>query len=205
MLSLNLLTPERKEMFRWRTRTKSVVFWGIKILSILFVFSAHFIAINLYMGYEISKLDKDIASYENTEKVKEIRQTEESSKKINETLISINKISEEQVYWRDALEEFIGIIPANVQIFSMDIGLGGKFMVAGVAKSRKDLLYFGEKMKGSADFKNIQLPMENLTKKDDVDFQFKGDFLLDRFKGAEKIKSSASAEKIEGDFETGGG
>lgn len=205
MLSLNLLTPERKEMFHWRTRTKSVIFWGIRILSVLFVFSAHFVAINLYLNYEIGKLDKDIASYEDTEKVKEIRQAEESSKKINQTLISINRISEEQVYWSDALEEFIGIIPSNVQIFSIEIGLGGKFTIAGMAKSRKDLLYFEEKMKYTDEFKDIQLPMENLTKKDNVDFQFRGEFLLEKFTAAEKIKSSASIEEVEEDNKTGGG
>lgn len=164
-------------------------------MSIFFVFSSLFLAINLYLDYQIGNLNKDIASYEDTEKVKEIRQAEAASKKINEVLTNINKISEEQIYWHDALGEFIGIIPANVQIFSMEIGLGGGFTIAGVAKTRKDLLFFEEKMKNAPEFKNIQLPLENLTKKDDVDFQFKGEFLLDKFKAVEKIKSSASIEK----------
>lgn len=189
MLSLNLLTPERKEMFHWRMLTKSVIFWGIKILSILFAFSSFFLIINLYLDYQIRNLDQDIASYENTEKVKEIRQAEESSKKINEILVNINKISEDQIYWRDALKEFIGVIPANTQIFSMETGPAGKFAITGMAKTRKDLLVFEEKLKNAPGFKNIQLPLENLTKKDDVEFQFKGEFLLDKFKASEKIKS----------------
>lgn len=195
MLSLNLLTPERKEMFYWRTLIKRVIHWGIKILLVLFIFSIHFLIINLYLDYQIGSLNKEIASYENTDKVKEIRQAEESSKKINEVLVNINKISEEQIYWQDVLDELVGIIPSNIQIFSMEIGLKGEFMISGMAKKRKDLLLFEEKLEGSSDFKNIQLPLENLTQKDDVNFQLKGDFLLDKFRAAEKIKSSSSIEK----------
>lgn len=195
MLSLNLLTPERKDMYYWRMLAKSVIFWSIRILSILFIFSALFFIINLYLDYQISKMDREISTFENTEKVKKIKTAEEASKKINEILVNINKISEEQIYWSDALKEFIGIIPADVQIFSMDIGPGGKFTIAGMAKTRKDLLVFNEKLKNAPDFKNIQLPLESLTEKDDVKFQFNGEFLLDKFKASEKIKLQDIEEK----------
>lgn len=195
MLSLNLLTPERKEMLYWRNLSKRVIFWGIRISAILLIFSAHFIVINLYLNYHIGKLDREISYFEDTEKVKEIKLAEESSKKINETLISIEKISKEQIYWSDALEEFTGNIPANVQISSINIGLKGDFTIAGTAKTRKDLLFFEEKLKSSEGFKNIQLPLESLTENEDVDFQFKGEFSLDRFRASEKIKNLPNEEK----------
>ncbi len=188
MLSLNLLPPERKEMFYWRALTKNVVSWGIKILSIFFVFSLFSLVINLSLDYQVGILDKSIASYENTENVKEVKKIEESSKRINEILININKISEEQIYWGDALTDFIGIIPDNIRIHSMNIGLGGKFVIDGTAKTRGDLLIFEEKMRNAPKFNNIQLPEENLIEKEDVDFQLKGEFLLDSFRAVEKIK-----------------
>ena len=119
MLSLNLLPPERKESFRWRTFTKGAIFWGGRLLTILVFFSMNFLMINLYLYNQASDLDHIIASYENTDKVREIKSLERSAKEINNTLGGIDKIGENQVYWDDALGEMVQIIPPDVQIYSL--------------------------------------------------------------------------------------
>lgn len=197
MLSLNLLTPERKKIFYWTTLTKKAIFWGVKMLSILFIFSFCFLVFNLYLDYQINILDQNIASFENTKKVKEMRQIEESSKKINKILDNIDNINENQIYWHDALVKFVDIIPDKAQIFSLEIGQEGKFTISGMAKTRQDLLFFEAKLKNSEEFKNVRLPLEDLIKKEDVDFQLAGEFLLNKFKTSEKIKLSPVETKIE--------
>lgn len=189
MLSLNLLPPERKESFYWRTLTKGAIFWGGRLLIILVFFSMNFLMINLYLYNQASDLDQIILNYENTDKVREIKSLEMSAREINNTLEGIDKIGENQIYWDDALDEVMQVIPSEVQIYSLEIDPTGKFVIIGIAKTREQVLALQSNLNSSPDFKDIQFPYDNLTKPNDVEFKFTGTFLLDKFKASEKVKT----------------
>lgn len=191
MISLNLLPPGRKEIFRWRQYIKKVILNGIGIIFLLICFSVPLFAINIYLQGEINVLNTQIDSYEKTESVHQLNSMEKSFKQINNALVKINKISEEQISWIDVFEKITTIIPPNIQIFSLQIDPDGGFIVVGNAKTREDVLEFGKRLKNSSDFSNIQTPLDNLIKSDDVDFKFSGKIILDNF----KIKNKAKAEQ----------
>lgn len=189
MLSLNLLPPERKEAFYWRGLTKGIIFWGGRILTLLVFFSLNFLMINLYLINQISGLDQEISYNEGTDSIKQLRLLEKSSKEVNNTLTNIDKVGENQIYWDDALNEVARIVPPDVQIFSLEIALDGKFSIAGKARTRDQVLSLEDNLKKSAYFKDIQSPLDNLIDRNDVDFKFMGVFLTDKFKASEKVKA----------------
>lgn len=182
MISLNLLPPERKEIFRWRQLTKKVIANGIKTVFLLICFSVPLFAINIYLSGEISVLATQINSYENTESMKQLSALEKSFKNINNALVKINKISAGQVNWSDVFEKITAIVPSNIQIFSLQIESNGSFVIIGNAKTREDVLEFGKRLKNSSDFSDIQTPLDNLTRSNDSDFKFSGKIMLDNFK-----------------------
>ncbi|MDP3056932.1 MAG: PilN domain-containing protein [bacterium] len=188
MISLNLLPPGRKEIFRWRQYIKKVILNGIGIIFLLICFSVPLFAINIYLQGEINVLDTQIDSYEKTESVHQLNSMEKSFKQINNALVKIDKIGGEQIYWIDVLEKITTIIPPNIQIFSLQIDPDGGFIVVGNAKTREDVLEFGKRLKNSSDFSNIQTPLDNLIKSDDVDFKFSGKIILDNFKAKSGVK-----------------
>lgn len=188
MISLNLLSPERKKMFYWRKNTKKVIAGGIKIICMLIFFSVPLLAINIYLVGKINALDAQIVSFENTANVRQLNSVEKSFKEINNIFIKVNKISEDQIYWSDVFDKLIKITPLNAQIFSLEIDPEGKFTFAGKAKTREDVLELGRRLKNSPDFKDIQTSLDNLTKRNDVDFKFSGNILLDNFKAKTKVR-----------------
>lgn len=188
MISLNLLPPERKELYRWRKNTKKAILAGIKIVFILVCFTVQFLVLDIYLAGENKALDIQINSIENTTNIKQLNSVEKSFKNLNNILVKINNISNEQVYWSSILEEIIEITPVGVQLFSLEIDSDGKFIVIGKAKAREKVLDFGKKLKNSPDFKDIQTPLDNIIKSSDIDFKFTGIILLDNFKAKEKVR-----------------
>lgn len=191
MISLNLLPTERKELYLWRIRRKKVILAGITVISVLLYFCLPFIAINLYLYKTSNDLDREIYAYEQTPQLKEIKSIEKSTRELNSNLAAIAKLNENQVYWTDVLGEVMGKIPADVQIFSLDIAPEGNFAVVGRAKTRDGVLALEKNLKRSGNFENIQFPFDNLKTKMDADLKFTGNIRLDKFKAKEKINSLA--------------
>jgi len=182
MISLNLLPPERKEIFRWRQYVKKTILNGIRLIFLLICFFVPLFAINIYLLGEINILDAQIDSYEKTENIHQLNSMEKSFKEINSALVKINKINEGQIYWISVFEKITTITPPNIQIFSLQIETDGGFVIVGNAKTREDVLEFGKRLKNSSDFSDIQTPLDNLIKSDDIDFKFMGKIILDNFK-----------------------
>lgn len=196
VISLNLLPPERKESYRWRSLRKTAIFNSIIILSLLIYFCLPFIVINIYLYTKTKDLEQDIYSYEQKEKIKEINSIEKSARSINNTLVSISKINEDQVYWTSALENVVNKVPSGIQVFSLEVTPEGNFSLIGKAQTRDKILELEKNLKQSSNFKDIQFPFENLKKKTDVDFKFTGIFLLDNFKAKKRIKSEAGGRAV---------
>lgn len=182
MISLNLLPRERKEIFRWRQYTKKVISNGIKTIFLLICFSVPLGAINFYLAEEIKTLNVQNELSEKTESMRQLNSIEKSFKEINNAFVKINKISENQIYWGDVFSKIISSIPPNIQIFSLQVEPDGAFAITGNAKMREDVLELEKRFKNSADFTDIQTPLDNLIKREDINFKFSGNIILNNFK-----------------------
>ena len=182
MISLNLLPRERKEIFRWRQYTKKVILNGIKTIFLLICFFVPLFAVDIYLSGEINAINTQIDSYENMISTRQMNTMEKSFKQLNNTLIKINKISSEQIGWIGVFEEINSIIPSNIQIFSLQIEPNGSFTIIGNAKTREDVLEFGKRFKESSDFSDTLMPPDVFTKKEDINFNFKGNIIFNNFK-----------------------
>ncbi len=168
---------------------------------ILVFFSLPFLIGGIYLNNATAGLDKKIDLYKYNPSLQQMSFLEKSSKNINGLLIDIDKIGAEQVYWPKVLSEIAKIIPQEAQIFSLAIDskdTSGKvlssdegiFTIIGRAKTRDGVLALQANLENSSDFKDIQSPLENLVKKTDADFKFRGTILLKNFKQKEFLESN---------------
>lgn len=176
-------------MFRWRRYLKKIISSGIKIIFLLICFSVPLFVINIYLMGEISVLNAQIDSSENTESMKRLKTMEKSLKETNNAFVKIDKIGKEQISWVGVFGKIVEIIPPNIQIISLQIEPNGALTIVGNAKTREDVLEFGKRLKNSADFSDIQTPLDNLTKSNNIDFKFTGNILLNNFKKQEELKT----------------
>lgn len=188
MISLNLLPFSRKEIFHWRQQTKKVISRGIKTIFLLIFFVIPLYMIDFYLTEEIKVLGAQIESSESTESMRQLNSIEKSFKEINSTLVKINKFSEDQIYWEDIFSKISLNIPLNVQLFSLQIESDGVFSITGNAKTREDVLELGKRFKDSDSFSDIQTPLDNLIKKEDINFRFNGKIILEDFKRNDGVK-----------------
>ncbi|MBU3964930.1 hypothetical protein KJ695_03165 [Patescibacteria group bacterium] len=193
MISLNLLPPERKKTLYWISLTKNVIFWGSFVFMVLIFLSLPFWVSRLYLNNTLNDLDQKIDFYKYNTSLQQMSFLEKSSKNINDLLINIDKIGAEQIYWSKVLTEITGAVPSDAQIFSLELNskyaLGevlspneGIFTIIGRAKTRDAILALQAILESSADFKDIQAPLDNLVKKTDADFKFRGTILFKNFK-----------------------
>lgn len=193
MISLNLLPPERKEILYWIGLTKNVIFWGSFVFMILVFLSLPFWVSRLYLNSTLNDLDQKIGFYKYNTSLQQMSFLEKSSKNINDILMNIDKIGAEQIYWQKVLAEITGAVPAGAQIFSLELNSKyasgevlspdeGSFTIIGRAKTRDAVLALQANLESSADFKDIQAPLDNLVKKTDADFKFRGTVLFKNFK-----------------------
>lgn len=193
MISLNLLPPERKKTLYWLGLTKNVIFWGSFVFAVLIFLSLPFWVSRLYLNSALDSLSQKIGFYKYSPNLQQISFLEKASKNLNALLANIDKIGAEQIYWQKILSEITSAVPSDAQIFSIELNSKyasgdvlspdeGSFTLIGRAKTREVVLALQANLEGSADFRDIQAPLENLVKKTDADFKFRGTVLFKNFK-----------------------
>lgn len=102
-------------------------------------------------------------------------------KAFNQLLGTVDQIQSQYIPWSIFMNEIIKIVPQNVTINSINVN-SGKILITGRAKTRDDLLKFQSNLDASEIFDNSDTPLDNLLKREDIDFSTKADVIIDKLK-----------------------
>ncbi len=163
---INLL-PEKEKIILRRERTYLILFVSL----VLFLIGTCIIAIETFFAIKILKDNLSIYS------ASMINQKEfiEKIKKINFRLITINEIQNQYIRINPILISLAEITPDNTKIkFFSFSGEKKEFKIKGWAKTRKELLEFQSNLEKSEFFKEIEAPLSNLFRQEDIEFEFSG-------------------------------
>jgi len=169
---LNLLPKKEKEDLKRRLLNRYISFFGLFLIAIILFLIAILVAIYsvLYLTQtrikqsnvlftqaqelekQVSSLNKDLADF------------------INQRLEYINKIEKEKIYWSQVLEKLTQTIPNNIRLSSLEID--EKVKIAGYAKTRDDLILLQKILEREPQFKELESPLSNFVKQQDIDFFF---------------------------------
>ena len=92
--------------------------------------------------------------------------------RFNKKLAAVENIQDSYIVWTDFFIEFSKLIPNEITINSIDVD-ANKILISGQAKDRQSLLNLEAGLKKSNLFDNVEIPLENLLKKTDIDFNIK--------------------------------
>lgn len=175
MIYLNLLPSSEKKLFRLACIEKMTNYYIaiilIAIVFLVFVFTGAKYFLLLHTGI----LEQSVAGQKTEEIEQKIQDTEAIIKNFNVILGSVNKIKEQKIYFSDILSDLSEIIPDSIVISSLlynsSSGDINKFVLEGKSATREDFLIFIEKLEQSPRFKEINSPLSNIVKKEDINFR----------------------------------
>ncbi|MFA6322309.1 MAG: hypothetical protein WCX71_02415 [Candidatus Buchananbacteria bacterium] len=106
-------------------------------------------------------------------------------KDFNNTVQAIEKIENGFIPWSNFLVNLSGDLPNNLVIYSLELN-NDKILITGFANSRNDLLELKNNFGKREELSNITIPIDNLLKKDDINFNLKADIDLSKIKNYER-------------------
>ncbi len=177
MIILNLLPPEKK-----KDLATEVSFSQVRKGLVILLFSCVFcicltVAVRVLLIQELQSIENDIENLTESLATQGNETVEEIIKKINNKGLQLTKTQESYIEWSDTLYQLGQTPNSNIQIKSIQINRDDEtFDIQGFAKNRDDLLDFKELLERLNFLENINSPISNLIKKEDITFQLTGNF-----------------------------
>ncbi len=173
MKVVNLLPPAEQQILNQEKILGNVrSFIYLSLLSYVLLFATMF-GFRSYLLGSVSNLDseiqktKDIISKQNNNALKtEIEYN-------NNLVLDYNKLYQGNPKWSGVLVDFAKLVPAGVVVnsFTADTNTG-RVDIAGKSALRDSVLLLRQNILASSDFKNIDLPFDNIAKPVNVDFHY---------------------------------
>lgn len=167
---LSLLPPE----IRQNTKNENT---NYKLSSIVNYFILIILAIGIFYGIFWGKiyLDtnrlqneyNDIKNYQSNSKQKEL---EEEINKLNNKIKLIRSLDLSKSIKPSLIEKITSVVDENIRLKELSISQDKKVTIKGIAKNRNDLIIFKDKLNNLNIMEPLDLPINALEKKEDVDF-----------------------------------
>jgi len=171
---LNLLSPNKRQHLK-----RMVNFQFTKaILELILIFIS--IAGIIFLGGQwvlqshFNDLAAHIVSVSN-----KYGETNQSIKDINVTLHRVNKIQEEHTLWTPLLSDLSQVIPETVILSAITFNKNNAtLIIQGTATTRDDLLLLKDNLESLDWIKLVEIPPDQLTAKDNIQFALTPDISL---------------------------
>ena len=98
-------------------------------------------------------------------------------KEFNQKLKTVETIQKDHIAWTNFFIKFSLLVPDDIGIYNLSLNKD-KIVITGLAKTRDQLLKFKENLENSSLFSEVVTPLEDLLKKEDVDFHIKANINL---------------------------
>lgn len=176
MITLNLLPPNKK-----RELQLAQLYTIIKNLIILILLLTTLIAIILLFTKMILQNHFNKIVEQTTLTTKFSRLFNQDIKTFNQQLTEVEGIQKNYIPWTNFFIVFSQVVPDDIGISNLTINQN-KILISGLAKTRVKLLEFKDNLENSDLFSEVVVPLENILKKENIDFSIKANINLDKLK-----------------------
>lgn len=177
MINLNLLSPNEKNRLKLESNyllMKNIIF-VISLVLIIYILSLF--ATRFILQFYLSDINKSIENEQSLAATSKRGELEKSIKDLNNQLNTITFIQKTYVKWSGFLIDFNKTIVSEVKISTLQLDKNNKKVnIQGQAKTRNALLDFQKNLENLKYFSKITSPISNLLIKENIDFQFTGEF-----------------------------
>lgn len=165
-MNLNLVPEKIKKEIK-------IKLLGDIILDCLFIFSVASVALAIVFKVSWMITDETLSNLDPSDSVSSsIRGYEEEIKEINRKTSELSEIQKDFIPWTCLIKK-TGEAADGLVVFDLfNIEReNGNVLIEGWAESRDDLLAFKDNLKKIEDFSAVSLPIENLLKKEEINFK----------------------------------
>lgn len=182
MIYLNLLPSSEKKIFRLACIEKIVNFYIAVVLAAVVLLVVVFAGAKYFLLLRADILGRSVTGQRMQEIEREILDTESMIRDFNFTIGAVQKIRKQEIGFYDILADLAEIVPDGVAISDLSYnfisGGAGNFVLGGKSGTREEFLIFMEKLEKSPYFKEINSPLSNVVKKENINFRI--EFALEK-------------------------
>jgi len=170
-IKINLIPPHKKEDIARAYWLRLVSKWEIEFVLLLVLLIAFLFSMNLVLKTSVlAENNAELLTEKNNDKYKLLEEYDNEIKVVIEQMAGVKKVQANQLYWSKVLlkinENFInGIEVVSLTTKNYDMTIAGR------ADTRDSLIAFKDKLAQDSCFANVDLPLSNLTSREDVEFQ----------------------------------
>lgn len=195
MITLNILPLSEKIKIKLKFLNKKALFFFIKILGMIILFIIILSLMLIFLRQELESEKKITAAKKADFHNQESEELKQSVISFNNKLSQINNILGANKNYAPVLKELAEIMPENVYLTSLSIkeisaplkektseetadkekklkGSKIQLVILGFSPLREKVLSVEENLRSSSFFSNIQSPLSNLVKQENIDFSF---------------------------------
>lgn len=173
MFKFNLLPPKEKKELSLNAINQWFVFFCGFLLVLVIIFTLLCLNSYLYLYIIIKSQNQLIEAEEKNAKAQELIQIEEKIKQTNQKIRKIDQLQASFICWTPILEEITVTVPSGIYLTSFLYQSGkDKASLSGHADTREKFIEFQDSLKESPVVIDLVSPLSNLTKKQDINFNF---------------------------------
>jgi len=171
MIKLNLLPPEEKSKIASRLALRQYLVWGTFSLVFVLIFLILISSIWWYLSIQLNSIGAISKEIEASPQTKALRELKKEIIAINKNLASFDKLEVATPHYSAPIEKLINLAPAGIRFKSISVS-EKKIVLSGRAANREILLSFRDVLNGSGEFLNLDAPLSNFLKQNNIDFTF---------------------------------
>lgn len=169
-IKLNLIPQYKREQIKHSFLVRTIVQFEIEIFLVLVLFIAILFSMNYILRLNSSSVEQNSMMDGKKNQYEKIGEYENYIKNANLEIDKLNKIQKSQLYWSNLLVKLGNLDAKGISLNSLATK-DYSIYISGKASSRDDLINFKNKLSSENCFENINLPLSDLTSKENIDFQ----------------------------------
>lgn len=169
-IKLNIIPDERKKEIALASRLRTVLQWEFGFSIILGIFLVLFLSMYYLLTLNLIAQKSEIVSGKGKEEFEKISKFNNDFKTANKQIITDESMQKDQLYWSKLFLKLNNTVPDEVSFGKMATK-NYQILLAGTARTREDLIKMKENFLKEECFTDVNLPLSNLTSKDNVGFQ----------------------------------
>lgn len=170
---INLLPSSEQELLRKERIFSRLRAWIIASLLSYALAVVTLIVARIYMESDLSSLDSQIRTQTKIISEKNNAALKKRVENYNGLVADYVKLQTSTPRWSKILIVLSALTPSDVQITNFSANLAsGKLDISGKSRTRDSVLLLRSNIASNPNFKNIDLPLENLQKPANLDFHY---------------------------------
>lgn len=173
MFSLSILSSKQKRKLEFEAKKRILVDYAFNILIIFSAFVALLLVLKIVLLVKINMVTNTDALLLAEKIETKIKDKETEIKSFNKTISLFNAIKQDYLDTSNILYNLSLLIPSNSKLYSIQFSKEKKELkIQGETPWRNDVLSLQENLEKSNYFTEINFPLSNFTKKENIDFYF---------------------------------